>query len=52
MEKNRPLSPTPDREQTPRTREEQAPRKRLQIEVLEPRLAPTDGGTGGGGWPL
>jgi hypothetical protein len=44
-----------DRKTTPQTREEkpeQRPR-RLTLEALEPRLAPDNGGTGGGGsWPL
>jgi len=48
MEQTRPVSPTPEREEKPVLREEQTPRPRLKIEALEARLAPTDGGVGGG----
>jgi hypothetical protein len=51
MEQTRPVSPTPEREEKPVTREEQTPRTRLKIEALEARVAPTDSG-GGGTWPL
>jgi hypothetical protein len=55
MEQTRPVTPTPERDEKPITREEPKPRTRLKIEALEARIAPTNGGSGGGGtggWPL
>lgn len=54
MEQTHPITPTPERDEKPITREEPKSRPRLKIESLEARIAPTNGGTGGGGqsWPL
>jgi hypothetical protein len=54
MEKNRPVTPKPERDEKNAPRKEQAAKPRLKIEKLEKRLTPTNGGGSGGGpsWPL